>query len=145
MDKSIFIPCASCAAINRVKVEKLSGGPMCARCKARIEVRKPVSLNAEQFDKVVMESNLPVLVDFWAPWCGPCRSMRPLLESLAQNNLGKVVVAKLNTDENPELSARFGIRGIPTLILFSSGREVSRQVGAVPLSALEAMINNAGP
>jgi thioredoxin 2 len=136
----VYIPCPSCGTMNRARVERLGGRPVCAKCKKRLDLDKPVPVSSSQFQKVVMESGLPVLVDFWAPWCGPCRSMAPVLEALAQRNAGGLVVAKLDTDQNPELSARFGIRGVPTLILFQDGREVSRQTGAVPLPNIEAMI-----
>lgn len=140
MNPFVYIPCPSCGAMNRARVEKLGGKPVCAKCKTRLELNKPVSVSAAQFDKVVMESGLPVLVDFWAPWCGPCRSMAPALENVARNNAGGLLVAKLDTDQSPQLSERFGIRGVPTLILFQDGREVSRQVGAVPVQTIENMI-----
>jgi thioredoxin 2 len=129
--------------MNRVDIERLNGGPVCAKCKARLDFSKPVSVNPEQFQKVVVESGLPVLVDFWAPWCGPCRTLAPVLEEVAGKNADSLVVAKVNTEESPEVSARYGIRSIPTLILFREGQEVNRKAGTVPAPIIDAMIEQA--
>jgi thioredoxin 2 len=141
MGDRINIPCGQCGALNRVEIAKANLGPKCARCKAALDLAHPVNVTADQFDKVVSESAIPVLVDFWAPWCGPCRSMAPVLEDVAKRRMGRVLVAKLNTDDHPTISSRYGIQGVPTLIMFNGGREVSRQVGAVPRETLENMID----
>lgn len=144
MEDYIFIPCESCGAVNRVRAEKVSAGPHCARCKAPLDPGRPVHVTDAQFDQVVSGSDLPVLVDFYAEWCGPCKSMAPTLEQLAARHAGRALVAKLDTDQNPATAARFGIRGVPTLIVFKGGREVGRQVGAVPAAALESLLAAAG-
>jgi thioredoxin 1 len=100
----------------------------------------PIHVTAESFDRAVLRSRLPVLVDFWAPWCGPCRTVAPILEDLARELAGRVVVAKVNTDEHPAPAQQYGIQGIPTLILFAGGREVDRVVGALPKAPLRARL-----
>jgi thioredoxin len=101
---------------------------------------RPVKVTADEFDRVIADSDVPVLVDFYADWCGPCKVMAPILDELARERLGHLLVAKLDTDANPDVSRRFGIRGIPTLILFRDGDETGREVGAVPRSSIEALI-----
>jgi len=91
-------------------------------------------------DRIVADTDVPVLIDFYADWCGPCRVMAPVLDELAHDRAGEVLVGKLDTDRHPEVATRFGVRGIPTLIVFSGGREVARQVGAVPRAGLEALL-----
>jgi thioredoxin 2 len=129
--------------MNRVDIERINGGAICAKCKRRLDFSRPVGVSSDQFEKVVLESGLPVLVDFWAPWCGPCRTLAPVLEEVAGRNEKSVVVVKVNTDESPDISARYGIRSIPTMILFSEGREVARRAGTVPAPIIEAMIEQA--
>jgi thioredoxin 1 len=98
-------------------------------------------LSDEKFDEEVLQSDLPVLVDFWAPWCGPCLSIAPSVEELAKEYSGKIKVGKMNVDENPQIPSTYGIRGIPTLILFKGGKAINQVVGAVPKSQLKAMID----
>src|SRR5688572_187023 len=104
---------------------------------------KPIEVSDQEFHARVLESDKPVLVDFWAPWCGPCRMVAPVLEELAGEYEGRMTIAKVNTDEQMETAGRLGIRGIPTLILFAGGREVERIVGAVPKHALQTRVDAA--
>jgi len=92
----------------------------------------PININDAEFEKKVLQSELPVIVDFWAPWCGPCKMVAPILEKLAGEYVGKLIVAKVNTDENPEWMMKYGIQGIPTMLFVSGGKIVHRQVGALP-------------
>ena len=137
----IVITCPTCQAKNAVDVDKLDQGPVCGKCQEKLPMPDaPVELGDTDFGTFVKQSKLPVLVDFWAPWCGPCRMMSPILENMAKKHAGKLLVAKLNTDDNPQTPANFGIRGIPTMILFRGGEEAARQVGAVPEAMLEKMV-----
>ena len=139
-----IVQCPKCGAKNRVKTNGDARGlrPVCGRCKSPLLASpsyapgRPIDLTDADFDRVVAPGGGPVLVDFWAPWCGHCRTMAPVLEQFAGRH-GNVLVAKLNTQDNPAAPARLGVQGIPTLILFEDGREVERVSGALPLPALE--------
>jgi thioredoxin 2 len=130
-ESTLVVPCPHCAALNRVPREKLSEGPACGRCHLALFVGKSLTLDEASFEQHVGRGELPVLVDFWAPWCGPCRSMAPHFEAAAQQLEPSLRLAKVDTDAVPGLGARFGIRSIPTMILFRGGREVARQSGAM--------------
>ena len=126
------VPCRSCGSPNRVEPEQLRRGlePVCGRCRARLPVSAaPVEVTDATFDGEVLGSVLPVLLDIWAPWCVPCRSMEPLVEEIASTFAGRLRVARLNLDDNPEATARLRIQGVPTLVVFEDGREVTRMIG----------------
>jgi thioredoxin 2 len=130
-----MIRCASCGATNRVPKDKIEEGlcPVCGQCKARLSVETvPVTITDANFVAQVERSPLPVLLDLWAEWCGPCRMVAPIIDELAGTMAGRIRVAKLNVDENPATAARFGVQSIPTLLLFKGGREVDRMVGVQP-------------
>jgi thioredoxin 2 len=126
------VGCPHCAATNRIPTERLVDDPVCGRCGQALLSGQPVELNDANFDKVVAASDLPVVVDFWAPWCGPCRQMAPQFEQAARTLKGKALFVKLNSDDNPRTSSRFGVRSIPTLVKLRRGDEVARVAGARP-------------
>ncbi len=134
----MIIECPSCGTKNRVPADRVKETAHCGRCKADIVVDHPVHvLSAEDFDETVRASPVPVLVDFWAPWCGPCRMVAPELDKLAKKRAGEVLVLKVNTDDVGALAGRFGIQGIPTFIRFDGGSETSRASGAMKMDRLE--------
>jgi thioredoxin 2 len=126
------VACPHCGATNRIPAARLGDDPVCGRCGQPLLDGQPVELSDASFDQVVGRSDLPVVVDFWAPWCGPCRQMAPQFEQAARTLKGKALLVKVNSDDNPRTSARFGIRSIPTLVKLHHGTEVSRVAGARP-------------
>ncbi|WP_026287716.1 thioredoxin TrxC [Thioalkalivibrio sp. ALJ24] len=131
MTDSLHVVCTHCDAVNRIPSRRLEQAPKCGQCHAPLFAGRPVELTAARADRHLERGDLPVLVDFWAPWCGPCKMMGPEFERAAAELEPQVRLAKINTDAEAALGGRFGIRSIPTLVLFEQGREVARQPGAM--------------
>src|SRR3954469_11212403 len=137
------IRCEACRSWNRIRADRAANGPKCGSCGTAIDLSHPLALSDDTFARTLAESDVPVLVDFYADWCGPCKMMAPYVEQLARENLGLAIVAKLDTDRNQRTAGGFNIRGIPTSIVFRGGKEVSRQVGAVPKAGLDSLLTKA--
>ena len=139
--------CPSCGASNRVRLDASHSGqePVCGRCKTPLNsTAKPLIVTDATFAAEIERSQLPVLLDMWAAWCGPCRTLAPIIDQLAQELAGRVRVAKLNIDENPAAADRYGVRSIPTLLLLQGGREIDRIVGVQPRPEIMRRLQAAG-
>ncbi|MBB3120746.1 thioredoxin TrxC [Pseudoduganella violacea] len=138
--EALHIVCPHCDAVNRVPAARLREEPVCGKCQKPLFTGQPVDLSSARFLKHIERSDLPVLVDFWAPWCGPCRQMAPFYAQAAQRLEPAFRVVKVNTEEAQDLAARYAIRSIPTLALFKGGREVARQPGAMDVNNILAWV-----
>jgi thioredoxin 2 len=134
MGNPVHLVCSHCASINRVPQDRLGDNPKCGQCKQAILSPHPIALNSTTFGKHVEREGLPIVVDFWAAWCGPCQAMAPEFAAAAQSLSSEARLFKVDTDAEPEIAGRFAIRSIPTLILFKGGREVARKSGATSQS-----------
>jgi len=144
-DRGVVIACSSCGQRNRLVYERLGDPVRCGKCKTTIGApNQPIDVTSTaDFDRLVAQSSLPVVVDYWAPWCGPCRMVAPEVQKVAARQAGHAVVVKVNTDQLSDLGQRHNIRSIPTLAVFAGGREVSRTSGARPAEQIEALIGQA--
>ncbi len=142
-DRGFIIACPSCGQRNRVPYS--SRETRCGRCKTTMRPpAEPIEVpTVNAFDALVLDAGQPVVVDFWAPWCGPCRMVAPELAKVAASNAGRFIVVKVNTDALPELGERFRIRSIPTMAIFEGGRETARTTGAMPAAEIESFVNGA--
>ncbi len=136
MSHSKHVVCSNCLATNRVPEDKLASGGTCGKCKKPLFNKRPVELTSANFNKIITNNDLPVMVDFWAPWCGPCKMMAPVFEQAAQQLEPDMLLAKLNTENEQSIAARYGIRSIPTIAIFKGGRVVAQQAGAMDLRSL---------
>ena len=137
------VRCVFCDTLNRVDLERLASQPKCGSCSRPILLDRPLPVTDAAFERVVTDTEVPVVVDFYADWCGPCKIMAPVFDEFARERQGQLLVAKLDTDRNQATARRFNVRSIPTLIVFKKGKEVARQVGAVPRATLDALVARA--
>jgi len=138
---NVTLACQFCGKLNRIDVRKASLRPKCAECAKPFLLDRPVKVAEEQFDTSILKAEVPVLVDFYADWCAPCRAMAPILDEIAERNVGRMLVAKVDTDRSPAISQRYGIRSIPFFGRFEKGQLVKTAVGAVGREGLQALVD----
>ena len=142
MSHSTHVVCPSCLTKNRVPDDKLAAGGTCGKCGKPLFMHRPIELTSANFNKIIGHNELPVMVDFWAPWCGPCKMMAPVFEQAAQQLEPNMLLGKLNTEQEQMIAARFGIRSIPTIAIFKGGRVVAQQAGAMDMRTLTSWANS---
>jgi len=140
MSDMLHIVCPDCASVNRLPSARLTQGPRCGKCKNMLFSGHPVELTGATFERHLSRSDIPVVVDFWAAWCGPCKMMAPAFAQAAAELEPRVRLAKLNTEQEPAIAQQFGIRSIPTLVIFRGGREIARQSGALGINQLVSWV-----
>lgn len=143
LDKQATVACPFCATLNRVDLARIDHRPKCGNCGRPILLDRPIAVSDATLDGVLAGTAVPVVMDCYADWCGPCKIMAPVLDEFARDRQGQVLVTKLDTDRNPATTRRFDIRAIPTLIVFRNGREVGRRAGAMPRAELDALVGSA--
>jgi thioredoxin 2 len=140
MSETAKLTCLDCGALNKVPTARMDAGPKCGVCGAKLADGKVRELTPVELTKATKSDDVPLVIDFWAPWCGPCRMMAPEFSKAAQTLSPNVRFAKINTEDYPEISQKFGIRGIPLMIVFKGGREIARQAGAMPAQAIASFV-----
>ncbi len=142
MSDTKHIVCPSCDATNRIPIDKITADPSCGKCHKPLFIQHPVVLNTDNFQKHINRNDIPVVVDFWAPWCGPCKMMAPAFEQASAELSPQVRLAKLNTEDEQTIGAQMNVRSIPTMIMFKNGREVARQAGAMSTADIKSWVGN---
>ena len=143
MNETINIVCPECASVNRLDRNRLGDRPVCGKCKQTVFSGTPLILNSKNFDKQIARNDIPVVIDFWAPWCGPCKAMGPAFAQAATELEPNYRLAKLNTEAEPQLAMRMKISSIPTIILFKAGREIARHSGVMTAAGIDNWLASA--
>ena len=141
--RKVTVACPFCGRMNRVDLSRAQDRPKCGECGRPILLDRPLHADEGSFGRLIADAQVPVLVDFYADWCGPCRMMAPILDEMARTRMGQVLVVKVDTDRNPRLAAQFGIRSLPTVMVFRGGAPVATEIGALPRPRLEQLVDQA--